>query len=148
MPKRLKAKNACINVENGKDQINCFAMAILSVLHYDDVDSNHRTRPTQYLSFINKYKWRPELFPMTAKNIKTFEDDNAGIKINLLHWNEANKENPIRPIYLTDGEIKKDDRLVVLLAYDIHEQPSHYVGVVHFNRLFSSKKHEHIRCER
>ena len=37
LPKMLTASKAIINVNN-KNQVNCFKWAILSVLHYHDVD--------------------------------------------------------------------------------------------------------------
>ncbi len=150
MPKRLQAKKACVNVCNGGG-VNCFQYAILSILHYNDasINTNHRAYSNQYHQFINLYKWRPELFPMCASNIHTFEQDNPGIRINLLHWDESNAENPIRALYLTSGKIQATDKLIILIAYDLPNAPSHYVGVVNFNRLFSSRnKQERHRCER
>lgn len=148
MPRCLALKRACINVNN-MDGINCFQFAVLSVLHYNDdkINKNHREHATQYEQFIPQYKWRPEHFPMCARNIKFFESDNPGIRVNLLHY-DPELENPYRSLYQTKGAIKDGDKLVVLLAYETNEGKSHYVGVPHFQRLFPNHRTVCERCLR
>jgi len=71
LPPRLKDKHAVVNVNNGP-QSDCFKYAVLSVLHYDEVQCN-RDRPSSYAKWVNELNFSGLTFPINASDIPQFE---------------------------------------------------------------------------
>ena len=53
LPDKLKGKEAVINVKNKGD--DCFRYALLSVLHYNDVDRKSCDRASQYREWLHEH---------------------------------------------------------------------------------------------
>ena len=159
LPPCLKGKQACVNVDN-QDRNDCFKYAVLSILHYNEITQN-RHRVTTYKQWENELKFDGITFPITAGDIPRFERLNPGLYINLLHWDEKNKEHPVRMLrscgYPKQHPDGIEPRLINVLTYNVggggEDAPAHYVGVTNLNRLLNSKgKHQshegRKHCER
>ena len=78
-PKSLSQSHAIINVHNTDNK--CFLYAILSVMHYDDIQIN-RDRQSKY--DVGELIWEKEWFPMKLETITKFEQSNPYLAINVL----------------------------------------------------------------
>ena len=85
LPPALKKKKALINVDATGD---CFKYAVLSILHYHDVDSpHHRDRVSQYAQWEHELDFTGIDNPssMRLSEIRKFEDQNK-IKVVVHVW--------------------------------------------------------------
>ena len=155
LPPTLKAKKACVNVDNGGAS-DCFKYAVLSVLHYNDVRADYRHRTWAYKEWIDELNFTGLSFPITASDIPRFEKLNPGIFINLVEWDESNKVQPLRMLRACGypkQETDKEARLVTVLTFE-RGDIMHYVGVTNINRLLNCREsslqthHAYKHCER
>ena len=147
LPEKLRNKKAVVNVNNtGND---CFRYALLSVLHYNDVERD-RQRPSKYTQWLQEHNWTGITFPMTAGQLPLFERNNPGLVINLLEWkDEDSTVHRIRTAPIPKST-EQDVRCVNIMAVQVEEDKWHYVGVTNLDRLLCEKNKlsGYTYCER
>ena len=81
LPQRLAQKHAVVNVDNqgGSD---CFKYAILSVLHYNEIDRDRQSK-IKYQPWENELNFDGITFPMTAVQLDCFHRHNPTIIVNI-----------------------------------------------------------------
>ena len=90
LPKKLKNKRAIINPQNNEDE-ECFKWCITIALNYQDGQKN-LYRISQYLRRqAERLNWRNINFPVSLRDISTFEKNNDGIRVNVFGYNEEGK---------------------------------------------------------
>ena len=140
LPPRLFSKRAVINVNDAPDG-ECFRYAILSALHYDDIDAHHG-RASKYHTWVNELNFTGIQLPFQARDLPRFERQNPSLAINLLEWKADGKA-----ILARGSPVTESRKVLNILLVN-----THYVGVVNLNRLFNDKKghNSHTRkyCER
>ena len=139
LPRELTLKHAVINVSNAPDE-ECFKYALLSVLHYGDIEDHHG-RAAKYHQWLHELDFSGICFPFQARDLPAFERRNSTLAINLLEW-KTNCSILVRGSPAIEGRHVVN----ILIVND------HYVGVVNLNRLLNDcKAHsKHIRkyCDR
>ena len=144
LPKELTATRSIINVDN-KKQEDCFRWAILSVIHYNDVDPNHHGRQSLYDEWKDDLNFKDITFPVCICQIKIFERNNPGIAINVFKWREINnrrktsmsqQQQQVLPIKILKQcsvhKARTREFMVNLLKVK-----NHYVGIVNLNSLLN-----------
>ena len=87
LPKKLKNKKAIINPQNNEDE-ECFKWCITRALNYQDGQKN-LIRITQYLRRqAEQLNWRNINFPVSLRDICTFEKNNDGIRVNVFGYED------------------------------------------------------------
>ena len=148
LPPNLKSKKAVVNVYNpGHD---CFRYALLSVLHYNDVDKKCRNRPYVYTPWLDEHNWEGITWPVNKTHLKLFEKNNPGILINLLEWRgEENPEKPLLNIRPAPRPKTYTDNCTVVSILSVWiDNIWHYVGVTNVDRLINSQGKNRTFCER
>lgn len=143
MPKSLKDKKACLNIQN--DDENCFLYCILASLHPVG-ENSHPERVNNYVPFMSELNLSNITIPMKVKDITKFENQN-NISVNVFGYEQEEQ---------SDGEIKstvismrvtekKDARHHVNVLYFNEGCKSHYVLVKNKSRLLRSQvtNHQH-----
>lgn len=91
-------KKAVINVRK------CFLYSVLSVLHYDDINTN-RNEVCKYQPFMKFVNIEDIKFPFTVGQLQKFHVKNPTIAINLLSWDEKTmKTSIIRGVNMKIGK--------------------------------------------
>ena len=127
LPKTLLEKKAVVNVDC---ETECFKYAVLSMLHYSDID-DHRNRPSKYV------QWRDELDftglnanVMNFKDIEKFERMN-NIKIVVHLW-----EGGLKGVRYNERASVYDRVVNILLVYNDSNPEWHYCGIPKISRLY------------
>ena len=111
LPKYIASKKAIINVQN--DDNECFKYAVLSALHYDDI--NNHERVTKYKPYLDELNFKGIKFPVTDRGIIKFEKQNPQSinvfiikdgKIDILRISKKDPQNAIDLLLLTEGRMK------------------------------------------
>ena len=140
LPKTIKNKKACINVEN--DDEKCFKWAILAALHNEDIDQNH-DRVTKYHPYqieLNEEGLVYPVNPMDKKMLKQFEDNN-NLLINIWGLTEKNKVVVYRSAHIDrEHDVNEEWKEIVLLVIITEDGDSHYVYVKNISRLLKGRK--------
>ena len=140
LPKTIKNKQACINVEN--DDEKCFKWAILAALHNEDID-NHHERVTKYHPYQNELNEEGLVYPvnpMDKKMLKQFEDNN-NLLINIWGLTEKNKVVVYRSAHIDrEHDVNEEWKEIVLLLISNEDGDSHYVYVKSISRLLKGRK--------
>ena len=141
LPKELKLSRAVVNVAN-KNQNNCFQLAILSIIHYHDVDPRNRSRQNQYHPWKNELNFKDISFPVRICQIKTFESNNPDIAVNVFEWKSSSTKKsssttkqrlPIKILkQCSVFKARKRKYMVNLLKMN-----NHYLGIVNLNTLLN-----------
>ena len=129
LPKEIRDKQACINVNIKDDQ--CFKWAVLSALH---PVQKHADRLTKYIRYEDELNFTGIDFPVKRINIPKFEKLN-NMSITLFGY----EEKQLFPIYVSQHQ--RERHIDLLLFSD--GNTSHYVWVKQRNRLLSSTKKHH-----
>ena len=123
LPKSIKAKQACINVQNNNDN-KCFLWAVLSAeknIHWKD----HPHRVEHYTPFENTLNMDGIPTPVSISSIPRFERlNNRSINVYALRWNNMLKKHDVDPIYISPA---KQPQHVNLLYISNNQGQSHYV---------------------
>lgn len=160
IPERLLRKGAVVNVKQSTDQ--CFKYSILACMHAHEVKAEKRNNPKTYDKYMKLYNWNDITSPVAARDFITFERHNPGIYLNLLEWNEENVQHPVRVLRAAgkpsssssfQANEKQPGKVLNIIAL---KDSAHYMPVVNFNRLLSSRKrmrtsgycHSNKYCER
>ena len=146
LPRSIKAKQACINVQNVGDD-NCFPLAILSA------EMNipwHPERASHYTPFLHTLNMDGIPTPVPITSIPRFERLNTrSVNVYVLRWNAAQKKYDVDPVYITAA---KQPRHVNLLYISNKQGQSHYVWIKNMSALVhnqtSTDNGKHFICDR
>ena len=142
LPSKLKTKSAVVNVDC---ESHCFKYAVLSILHYEDVET-HRYRPSQYKAWEDELKFdEMDASNMKIKDIEKFERLN-NIKIIVHIWDKG-----LKGVRYNRRSSTYDRVINLLLIYNEQSQIWHYCGITNLSRLYYhqlSKHHIHLICNR
>lgn len=144
LPPKLKRMQAVINVQTTKD---CFKYALLSILHYDEVDSNSRKRPNKYEQWIYDLKFG-NVNPSDVhirKDIPVIEKLNS-IKINV----HVFENGELQGCVYNDHKVVSSKTINLLLVVN-RDGEKHYCGIPSLSRLYFHTKKTHNQqhmCER
>jgi len=134
LPKALASKKAIINPKNKDNE--CFKWVVTRAMNPVD---DHPERITENLKKqAMKMNWNDIEFPVSLKDIDTFEKHNPNISINVFGY-----ETEVRPLKISNKE--RDNPINMLLISDGEKQ--HYCLIKNMSRLLASQtsKHEHER---
>ena len=142
-PQLTKKRQAIVNVNSPSE---CFKYALLSILHYNDVDSQQRKNPDSYREWLGEIDFGDDIDVdnVSISDIPKIERLN-NLKINVHVW-EGQKTLTIR--YNNRQVIAPKTVNVLLVSY---QGLQHYCGVVSLSRLYyrPDKSHNSSRfCER
>ena len=140
LPKTIKNKMACINIQN--DDEKCFKWAILAALHNEDIDENHDrvTKYHLYQNELNEEGLVHPVNPMDKKMLKQFEDNN-NLLINIWGLTEKNKVVVYRSAHIDrEHDVEEEWKKIVLLLIINDDGESHYVYVKNISRLLKGRK--------
>lgn len=107
LPKSIKAKKACINIRNSDEY--CFAWTVMSALYPNVKNAN---RVSSYPCFTDVLNLDNMHFPVSFKDIKTFETNNNDISINV--YGIDRKQNIVGPLYKTSFRKKHHINMLLL----------------------------------
>ncbi|XP_051173457.1 uncharacterized protein LOC127289520 [Leptopilina boulardi] len=157
LPPKIRAKNACINVENEKDN-KCFKWAILSALH----DVSHPKHVSSYIDIENELNFDGIEFPVALKSIPKFEMLN-NISINVYGLTKRYSNFSVHPLHLTAEKMDQHVNLLHVVDYYIDESVNednvnndsndidfmnfHYVWIKNLSRLVSKQLTNH-KCKK
>ena len=147
LPRSIKAKQACVNVQNDDD--NCFQLAILSAdknIHR----KNHPERATHYTPFLHTLNMEGIPTPVAIPSIPRFERLNSrSVNVYILRWNAHQKKYDVDPVYITAA---KRENHVNLLYFSNKQGQSHYVWIKNLSALVhgqaSTHHGKHFICDR
>lgn len=129
LPKAVFNKNAIINPKNLNDNC-CFKWAILA--RY--VKGVHPERVNdRYLLLNNKFNFDDLKFPVRIKDVKSFENMNPGVSINIFG---LDKDSNIFPLKVCNTEATNHFDLLYITN---NSGVSHYCYIKHFGRLVHSQ---------
>lgn len=142
LPTKLNKMHAVVNVNCEE---SCFLYAVLSILHYDDVDQ-HRYRPSKYKRWLNELNFKDlNVNNMNIRrDIPKFEKMN-NLKINVHVW-----ENGLKGIRY-NNPANTSPRTVNLLLIQGENGRWHYCGIPKLSRLYNhlkTSKNMPYTCER
>ena len=125
LPTSIKRKGAIINMKNEDDQ--CFKWCITRALNPVNKDPQRITKNLK--TQAEELDWGGTNFSVSLSDISTFENHNAGIKVNVFGYDEDEKlVYPLRH--------SKDEGAIDLLLLSEGEK-RHYCWIKNFNRLMS-----------
>jgi len=134
LPKILENKKAIINMKNDDDQ--CFKWCVTRALN--PVEKNPQRITPDLRKQAEKLNWNNINFPASFKDIKTFEENNPGIKINVFGY----EKDEIYPLRHT-----KDEDAIDLLFLS-NEKTNHYCWIKNLNRLLVRNGNSTHCCRR
>ena len=148
LPKSIKDKHACINVQNNDDN-KCFLWAVLSA-EKNINPKDHPYRVEHYTPFESTLNMDGIPTPVPISSIPRFERlNNRSINVYALRWNNTLKKHDVDPIYISSA---KQPQHVNLLYISNNQGQSHYVWIKDLSRLVhgqASLHHgKHFICER
>ena len=141
MPKSLKDKKACLNIQN--DDENCFLYCVLASLHPVG-ENNHPQRVNHYIPFMSELNLTNITMPMKIKDITRFENQN-NISVNVFGYEQEEQSNGEMKSTVVSMRVteKKDARHHVNVLYFNEGCKSHYVLVKNKSRLLRSQVSGH-----
>ena len=142
LPKKLRNKGAIINMKNKDDM--CFKWAVTRALNPVDRDSERVTKKLRKQS--EQYNWEGVDFPITLKDIKTFEKNN-NIFVNVFGFDEDNGKSYVYPRYNPKGDCMGRVRLMLITEGVGDHVRSHYTVVKCMSRLLQRQSTKN-RCKR
>ena len=147
LPKGLKEKNACVNVEN-KDN-KCLLWSVLA--HDLNLpNEEHPERVTHYEPYEGFINMKDIPYPVPITSLPRFERQNArSVHVYALRWSNEKKCYDVDPVYLSSNKKEKHTNLLYVTNKD---GDSHYVWIKNLSRLVHGQttkhKAKHHICER
>ena len=126
LPKELKAKQGCLNVQNNDEK--CFLWSILALLHPVQHKKN-LYRVSKYQEYEHELNISGIQYHLDIKNIGKFEYQN-NISVKVFGYKDKN----IFPLCITTVTIARHH---INLLYITADEKSHYVLVKDLSRLVS-----------
>ncbi|CAH0549897.1 unnamed protein product [Brassicogethes aeneus] len=151
LPPQIRKKHACVNVKN--DDEACYAWAVTSALYPVSSEKNNPGRLSLYPHYSSVLKLKGIQWPMTMKQIPSFEKQND-VSINVYILQKKKAKFITLPSYLTKN--KKERHVNLLLIQDSYDDEAptkyHFVWIKNMSRLLStqlSKEHgQKYFCDR
>ena len=153
LPKTLSSKKAIINVQNEDNE--CFKYAVLSAIHYDDIDKNHQ-RGSKYKNYEDELNFKGIKFPVSLKDIDKFEKQNPQ-SINVfgyekdvfvLRTSKEDTQNAIDLLLLTEGRKKhcwiKDLSKLLYKQISVKNNKKHIFKLCTISFTSEEKLNDHI----
>ena len=150
LPKELALKKAIINVKNENDN-ECFKWAVTSAVY--QVNKNAEILSKKMRQDSEKFDWTGIEFPVTLKNIKTFEKNNPyavnvygyeGGQIYPLRISKRGTHSPSDPF---EEESKGSQGIATPLTLNLllisNNETNHYCWIKNMSRLLSSQINKH-----
>ena len=126
LPKELKAKEGCLNVQNNDEK--CFLWSILALLHPVQHKKN-LYRVSKYQEYEHELNISGIQYHLDIKNIGKFEYQN-NISVKVFGY----KDKKIFPLCITTVTVARHH---INLLYITADEKSHYVLVKDLSRLVS-----------
>ena len=138
-PPRIAAIKACVNVEQSTpaDRDYCLLDAVSAVLH---PPRNNPQRAYHYRRYRADYDVTGLTFPLTLKDVRSFERRNDRLCINIYGVEERSQRADKAPIFfpLSISRNRGDDKLVVnllLLQKTVDDEDYHFVAIRDLGKL-------------
>lgn len=131
LPKKIQAKKTCINIKN--DDNYCFAWTVMAALY--PVQKNAQ-RISSYPHFSTVLNLNNMSFPVSFKDIRTFEKSNDNISVNVYGLEKSRISGPL---YKTTS--RKKHHVNMLLLQD--GSKSHYCLIKDLSKLIRSQVTNH-----
>ena len=142
LPDNLKRKQAVVNVQTHK---SCFKYALLSILHYSDLNLNNRRYPSKYAQWLGELDFgEVDESDVSIKDVRKIEQLN-NIKINIHVW-----EKGLQGCVYNDSKNLSCKTINLLLIVNSQGE-RHYCGIPSLSRLYFHTKtvhHYQHMCER
>ncbi|MEL7521029.1 MAG: endonuclease domain-containing protein, partial [Cyanobacteria bacterium J06553_1] len=142
LPNDLKKKMAVVNVETKE---NCFLYALLSVLHYNDVNRFHRRYPKHYKQWLGELDFGGvTASDVSIRDVRKIEELN-NLKINIHAW-----EGKLHGCIYNNPKVIAPKTINLLLIVNSQGE-RHYCGIPSLSRLYFHTKTAHNMqhmCER
>ena len=130
LPDFIAKRKAVINPQNGDEE--CFKWAIIGVDKWMDIDF-HPERVSNLREFADNYDWSGLEFPVSLKQIGTFEAKN-NISINMLGLEG-------KDIYILRNSNRSDREINLLMISE--DGINHYTAIKSLSRLLSGSNSKH-----
>ena len=135
LPQWIQNKKAVINSQN-KDE-ECFKRAVIGALHREGIKKDH-----QCISRLRPYEnWKELEFPVSIKKIDKFENNNAGIAVNVLFRNETSPKKDIFTVRRSEHNVKCKKQVNLLMIEESKKR--HYIAIKSISRLLKSLNPTH-----
>ena len=142
LPDVLKRKQAVVNVQTHE---YCFKYALLSILHYSDLNLNNRRYPSKYAQWLGELDFgEVDESDVSIKDVHKIEQLN-NLKINIHVW-----EKGLQGCVYNDSKNLSSKTINLLLIVNSQGE-RHYCGIPSLSRLYFHTKtgnsYQHM-CER
>ena len=142
LPDVLKRKHAVVNVQTNEA---CFKYALLSILHYSDLNQSNRRYPSNYARWLGELDFgEVDESDVSIKDVRKIEELN-NIKINIHVW-----EKGLQGCVYNDAKNLSSKTINLLLIVNSQGE-RHYCGIPSLSRLYRHTKtthHYQHMCER
>lgn len=132
LPKKIQNTKSCINVHNYDNQ--CFKYAMLCKFVKNETDVLQPN--AKYQQYSNKYNFNGLQYPVSLKDVESFERKNPTVTVNVFGLDDRNNVYPLKVV-----KVEKLDHTDLLLIKK--GNISHYVYIKNFNRLMHSQITKH-----
>ena len=143
LPDKLKGMQAVVNVHSKAD---CFEYALLSILHYNDLDKEKRRHPKHYRQWLGELDFgEVDTSDVCIKDVPKIEKLN-NLKINVHVWEKGQLQGCVH-----NNINVLSDKTVNLLLIISNQGERHYCGIASLSRLYFHMKRTHCMqhiCER
>ena len=134
IPDTLKRKNAVVNVQTHE---SCFKYALLSILHYSDLNCNTRKYPKNYRRWLEELDFGDiNASDVSIKDVNKIEKLN-NMKINIHVW-----EKGLQGCVYNDSKNLSPKTINLLLIIN-GQGERHYCGIPSLSRLYRHTKTMH-----
>ena len=82
-------------------------------------------RISKIKAFINKYNWKGINYPSKIDDLKTFQENNPTIALNILYV----KGKEILPVYISIHNSTREKQIILLMIPNEEKEGWHYVTV-------------------
>lgn len=127
-PKWISVTKSVVNVQNREDN-KCFLWSVLALLH---AAKCNKEKVCTYRKYETELNMSGITYPVSIKNIDTFEKNNTSISVNIC-TNTDEKE--IVPLRISEHVYKRTDHVNLLMISDSGK--SHYCLITNLSRLLS-----------
>ena len=138
----LKNKKAVVNID--VEDHCCFQYAVLCALHYTELKSDH-ARASKYKEYLNNINMENINVPVEIDSIDKFEKQNPDIKINVHYWKDAKLK---QSLYNNGSTNNRKNVVNLLFVHNEDFTRTHYLPIIHFNRLLGKCGKKAKYCER
>ena len=142
LPNDLKKKMAVVNVQSKE---NCFLYALLSVLHYNDLNRSNRVYPKHYKQWLGELDFGGvTASDVSIRDVRKIEELN-NLKINIHAW-----EGKLHGCIYNNPKVIAPKTINLLLIVNSQGE-RHYCGIPSLSRLYFHTKTAHNMqhmCER